>query len=184
MLLSSIPTHGLYRGDGAGPAGTAAAGPMLEAKLMNLIKGRLQKFWLSNNFSVKFMRSCASAASPDQSWYASDATALRTIVSGLGMRPVPVLQIAYLSSTRLLYSGSCPSLAINSHGHERDERWEWTTLRSLLVLHINFLKETARSQEWLVLYIYTSDQRNQCPVGCSLRKIVYTCSFSFFEIVN
>ena len=32
------------RGDGAGPAGTAAAGPMLEAKLMNLIKGRLQKF--------------------------------------------------------------------------------------------------------------------------------------------
>ena len=39
-----------------------------------LIKGRLQKFWLSNNFSVKFTRSCASAASPDQSWYASDAT--------------------------------------------------------------------------------------------------------------
>ena len=33
-----------YRGDGAGPAGTAAAGPMLEANLMNLIKGRLQKF--------------------------------------------------------------------------------------------------------------------------------------------
>ena len=32
------------RGDGAGPAGTAAAGPMLEAKLMNLINGRLQKF--------------------------------------------------------------------------------------------------------------------------------------------
>ena len=32
------------RGAGAGPAGTAAAGPMLEAKLMNLIKGRLQKF--------------------------------------------------------------------------------------------------------------------------------------------
>ena len=32
------------RGDGAGPAGTAAAGPMLEAKLMNLIKGWLQKF--------------------------------------------------------------------------------------------------------------------------------------------
>ena len=32
------------RGVGAGPAGTAAAGPMLEAKLMNLIKGRLQKF--------------------------------------------------------------------------------------------------------------------------------------------
>ena len=29
---------------GASPAGTAAAGPMLEAKLMNLIKGRLQKF--------------------------------------------------------------------------------------------------------------------------------------------
>ena len=36
-----------YRGAGAGPAGTVAAGPMLEAKLMNLIKGRLQKFWLS-----------------------------------------------------------------------------------------------------------------------------------------
>ena len=66
------------RGDGAGPAGTAAAGPMLEANLMNLIKGRLQKFWLSNNFSVKFTRSCASAASPDQSWYASDAT-VRTV---------------------------------------------------------------------------------------------------------
>ena len=32
------------RGAGAGPAGTAAAGPMLEAKLMNLIKGQLQKF--------------------------------------------------------------------------------------------------------------------------------------------
>ena len=32
------------RGDGAGPAGTASAGPMLEAKLMNLIKGWLQKF--------------------------------------------------------------------------------------------------------------------------------------------
>ena len=32
------------RGNGTGPAGTAAAGPMLEAKLMNLIKGRLQKF--------------------------------------------------------------------------------------------------------------------------------------------
>ena len=32
------------RGAGAGPAGTAAAGPMLEAKRMNLIKGRLQKF--------------------------------------------------------------------------------------------------------------------------------------------
>ena len=32
------------RGDGVGPAGTAAAGPMLEAKLMNLIKGQLQKF--------------------------------------------------------------------------------------------------------------------------------------------
>ena len=30
--------------DPSGPAGTAAAGPMLEAKLMNLIKGRLQKF--------------------------------------------------------------------------------------------------------------------------------------------
>ena len=65
-----------YRGAGAGPAGTAATGPMLEAKLMNLIKGWLQKFWLSNNFSVKFTRSHAPAASPDQSWYASDATVL------------------------------------------------------------------------------------------------------------
>ena len=36
--------RGGFRGVGAGPAGTAAAGPMLEAKLMNLIKGRLQKF--------------------------------------------------------------------------------------------------------------------------------------------
>ena len=32
------------RGAGAGPAGTAGLGPMLEAKLMNIIKGRLQKF--------------------------------------------------------------------------------------------------------------------------------------------
>jgi len=32
------------RGARAGPAGTVAAGPMLEAKLMNLIKGRLQMF--------------------------------------------------------------------------------------------------------------------------------------------
>ena len=63
------------RGAGAGPAGTAAVGPMLEAKLMNLIKGRLQKFWLSNNFSVQFTRIRVPAASPDQSWYASDATA-------------------------------------------------------------------------------------------------------------
>ena len=31
------------RGAGAGPAGTAITGPMFEAKLMNLIKGRLQK---------------------------------------------------------------------------------------------------------------------------------------------
>ena len=38
------PPYALRRGDGAGPAGTAAAGPMLEAKLMSLIKGRLQKF--------------------------------------------------------------------------------------------------------------------------------------------
>ena len=34
----------VFRGAGAGPAGTAAAGPMLEAKLMNLINGWLQKF--------------------------------------------------------------------------------------------------------------------------------------------
>ena len=39
------------RGPGAGPAGTVAAVPMLEAKLMNLIKGWLQKFWLSNNLA-------------------------------------------------------------------------------------------------------------------------------------
>ena len=64
--LHSLPFH-IYRGAGAGPAGTAAAGPMLEAKRMNLIKGQLQKFWLSNNFSVKFTRSRAPAASPDQS---------------------------------------------------------------------------------------------------------------------
>ena len=55
------------RGVGAGPAGTTAAGPMLEAKLMNLIKGRLQQFRLSNNFSVKFTCSRAPGASPDQS---------------------------------------------------------------------------------------------------------------------
>ena len=65
-----------YRGAGASPTGTTATGPMLEAKLMNLIKGRLQKFWLSNNFSIKFTHSHAPAASPDQSWYASDATGL------------------------------------------------------------------------------------------------------------
>ena len=41
----------LIGGGGAGPAGTAAAGPILEAKLMNCIKGRLQKFWLSNNLA-------------------------------------------------------------------------------------------------------------------------------------
>ena len=72
----SIPLFGpmLHRGAGAGPAGMASVGPMLEAKLMNLIKGQLQKFWLSNNFSVKFTRGHVPTASPDQSWYASDAT--------------------------------------------------------------------------------------------------------------
>ena len=60
-------TEPLTRGAGAGPAGTVAAVPMLEAKLMNLIKGGLQKFGLSNNFSVKFTRSRAPTASPDQS---------------------------------------------------------------------------------------------------------------------
>ena len=45
MLLLSRPfLCALDRGAGAGPAGTAAAGPMLGAKLMNLIKGWLQKF--------------------------------------------------------------------------------------------------------------------------------------------
>ena len=45
MVVPDIHTYTIdNRGDGAGPAGTAAAGPMLEAKLMNLIKGRLQKF--------------------------------------------------------------------------------------------------------------------------------------------
>ena len=53
-----VVLQGVCRGAGAGPAGTAAAGPMLEAKFMNLIKGLLQKFRLSNNFSVKFIRSC------------------------------------------------------------------------------------------------------------------------------
>ena len=42
--VATIGRHSLIRGAGAGPAGTAAAGSMLEAKLMNLIKGRLQKF--------------------------------------------------------------------------------------------------------------------------------------------
>ena len=55
-------------------------GTNVGSKTMNLIKGRLQKFWLSNNFSVKFTRSCASAASPDQSWYASDATVCLLVV--------------------------------------------------------------------------------------------------------
>ena len=72
-----------YRGARAGPAGTAAAGPMWEAKLMNLIKGRLQKFWLRSNFSVKLTRSRAPAASPDQSWYASDATELSVLFQGI-----------------------------------------------------------------------------------------------------
>ena len=39
-----IWAEGRVRGAGAGPAGTAAVVPMLEAKLMNLIKGRLQEF--------------------------------------------------------------------------------------------------------------------------------------------
>ena len=43
-IVPIIIWYGQLRGVGAGPAGTAAAGPMLEAKLMNLIKGRLQKF--------------------------------------------------------------------------------------------------------------------------------------------
>ena len=55
-------------GAGAGPAGSAAAGSMLEAKLMNLIKGLLQKFWLSNNFSVKFRRHWDSSKVNTQKW--------------------------------------------------------------------------------------------------------------------
>ena len=43
-LVPNQSLKGFTRGAGAGPAGTAAAGPMLEAKLMNLIKGWLQKF--------------------------------------------------------------------------------------------------------------------------------------------
>ena len=101
------------RGAGAGPAGTAAAGPMLEAKLMNLIKGWLQKFWLSNNFSVKFTRSCASAASPDQSWYASDATDNRVIVYGCTHTAIslclsPLITAALCSPNSSV--GSSPSL--------------------------------------------------------------------------
>ena len=74
---SSLERHFFPQNKGAraGPTGTTAMGPMLEAKLMNLIKGRLQKFWLSNNFSVKLTHSRAPAASPDQSWYASNTTA-------------------------------------------------------------------------------------------------------------
>ena len=34
----------INRGAGAGPTGTAAVGPMLEAKFMNFIKSWLQKF--------------------------------------------------------------------------------------------------------------------------------------------
>ena len=49
LLAPRVATYasrdfGRHRGAGAGHAGTAAVGPMLEAKLMNLIKGRLQKF--------------------------------------------------------------------------------------------------------------------------------------------
>ena len=41
-------------------------------------------FWLSNNSSVKFTRSCVSTASPDQSWYASDATVqVRWVLSNM-----------------------------------------------------------------------------------------------------
>ena len=72
--LGKLEMTGCIRGAGAGPAGTAAAGPMLEAKRMNQIKGQLQKFWLSNNFSVKFTCSRTPVASPDQSWYASNTT--------------------------------------------------------------------------------------------------------------
>ena len=49
---------------------------------MNLIKGRLQKLWLSNNFSVKFTRSRVPAASLDQSRYASNATAFDVTQKG------------------------------------------------------------------------------------------------------
>ena len=94
--------HG--RGAGAGPTGTAAAGPILEAKRMNLIKGWLQKFWISNNFSVKFTRSRAPAASPDQSWYASDAT------DGIYRLPY-LLYISYeLLYVHTLSAGSCSRL--------------------------------------------------------------------------
>ena len=44
LLLSTWVKIDIIRGAGASPAGTAATGPMLEAKLMNLIKGQLQKF--------------------------------------------------------------------------------------------------------------------------------------------
>ena len=44
FTLQSGGSFASHRGAGAGPAGTVAAGPMLEAKLMNLIKGRMQKF--------------------------------------------------------------------------------------------------------------------------------------------
>ena len=43
LRMNNLASY-IYRGAGAGPTGTTAAGPMLEAKLMNLIKGRLQKF--------------------------------------------------------------------------------------------------------------------------------------------
>ena len=47
------------RGVGAGPAGTTAAGPMLEAKLMNLIKGRLQKFWHTFPQTLSLVDNCS-----------------------------------------------------------------------------------------------------------------------------
>ena len=79
----------LNRGAGAGPAGTAAAGPMLEAKLMNLIKGWLQKFWLSNNFSHVVTRPRPRRTSHD-------------------MLPIPLLNThSYMTqqhSTKLLFS--------------------------------------------------------------------------------
>ena len=91
-----------------------------------------------------------------------------------GNETMYVLPTKLFVINRLLYS---PPLKINSHRdarHERDERWEWTTLRSLLVLHISissplsacdsarltliFLKETASSQEWLVLQATNAHQ--------------------------
>ena len=83
---------------------------------MNLIKGGLQNFWLSNNFSVKFTRSCASAASPDQSWYASDATVGTYICSNLPVHRWP-------QSSQHRTEQRCPQLKPTCQNQPHHTHW-------------------------------------------------------------